>query len=249
MKQFLTLLPMLLMAATIHSQQPSNGVEVLERIQFGANGELIGSADDISSVRKLAPSWLIPPSTIFKALSQDQQVVAVQAAVESLKGAAYLDMVATVLQGVADGSILPRVGSIALASAGSDKEGVLAVNHDDPRLANVLPKVLPRYADNPQQTTFIQKLISGKAKQEHIDWCSAQGLTPAQVVALVPSDAVTDPSHSPKVQPPAPKKTPSTTPTTTTPSEEPTSSTPRTIIVVLIVAALGLLWLVLKRRS
>jgi hypothetical protein len=247
MKQFLTLLPMMLMAATIHSQQPSNGVEVLERIQFGANGELIGSADDISSVRKLAQSWLIPPSTVFRALSQDQQVIVVQAAVESLKGAAYLDMVATVLQGVADGNILPRVGSIALASAGSDKEGVLAVNYTDPRIANVLQKVLPRYADNPQQTNFIQKLISGKAKQEHIDWCSAQGLTPAQVVALVPSDAVTDPSQSPKVQPPAPKKAPEAKPST--PSEESTSSTPWSVVAVLIVAAMGLLWLLLKGRK
>jgi hypothetical protein len=248
MKQFLTLLPMMLMAATIHSQQPSNGVEVLERIQFGANGELIGSADDISSVRKLAQSWLIPPSTVFRALSQDQQVIVVQAAVESLKGAAYLDMVATVLQGVADGNILPRVGSIALASAGSDKEGVLAVNYTDPRIANVLQKVLPRYADNPQQTNFIQKLISGKAKQEHIDWCSAQGLTPAQVVALVPSNAVTDPSQSSKVQPPAPKKTPEAKPASPA-SEEPTSSTPWSIIIVLIVAATGLLWLLVKKRK
>jgi hypothetical protein len=38
-------------------------------------------------------------------------------------------------------------------------------------------------------------------------------------------------------------------PKSATPSEEPTSSTPWSIIVVLIVAVLGLLWLVLKRRS
>lgn len=36
---------------------------------------------------------------------------------------------------------------------------------------------------------------------------------------------------------------------TSTPSEETTSSTPWSIIVVLIVAAIGLLWLLLKRRS
>jgi hypothetical protein len=39
------------------------------------------------------------------------------------------------------------------------------------------------------------------------------------------------------------------TPTTSSPSEKPTSSTPWSIIVVLIVAALGLLWLVLKNRK
>jgi hypothetical protein len=38
-------------------------------------------------------------------------------------------------------------------------------------------------------------------------------------------------------------------PTTATPSEEPTSSTPWSIIVVLIVAASGLLWLLVKKRQ
>jgi hypothetical protein len=52
----------------------------------------------------------------------------------------------------------------------------------------------------------------------------------------------------PLVQPPAPKKVPEAKPALT-PSEETTSSTPWSIIVVLIVAAIGLLWLLLKRRS
>lgn len=53
----------------------------------------------------------------------------------------------------------------------------------------------------------------------------------------------------PAVQQTTPKKAPETNPTEPTPGEEPTSSTPWSIIVVLIVAALGLLWLLLKRRS
>jgi hypothetical protein len=44
-------------------------------------------------------------------------------------------------------------------------------------------------------------------------------------------------------------KAPSTAPTISTPSEAPASSTPWSIIVVLIAATLGLLWLPLKRRS
>lgn len=40
-----------------------------------------------------------------------------------------------------------------------------------------------------------------------------------------------------------------TIPTTTTPSEEPTSSTPWSIIIVLIVAATGILWLLVKNRQ
>lgn len=51
----------------------------------------------------------------------------------------------------------------------------------------------------------------------------------------------------PIVQPPVPKKAPELKPTTT-PSAEPTSSTPWSIIVVLIVAATGLLWLLVKNN-
>jgi len=46
-----------------------------------------------------------------------------------------------------------------------------------------------------------------------------------------------------------PKKEPEAKPSPTSPSEQPTSSTPWSIVGVLIVAALGLLWLLLKRRS
>jgi hypothetical protein len=51
----------------------------------------------------------------------------------------------------------------------------------------------------------------------------------------------------PVVQPPTPKE-PETKPTSS-PGEEPGSSTPWSIIVVLIVAATGLLWLLVKKRK
>lgn len=57
------------------------------------------------------------------------------------------------------------------------------------------------------------------------------------------------PPASPSPSPPIPKKSPDAKPTPWTPSEEPTSSTPWSVIVILIVAASGLLWLLLKRRS
>jgi hypothetical protein len=60
----------------------------------------------------------------------------------------------------------------------------------------------------------------------------------------------TEPNEKPSVivQPPAPR-TPEAKPTVPTPSEEPTSSTPWSIIIVLIVAAIGLLWLLVKKRK
>lgn len=56
------------------------------------------------------------------------------------------------------------------------------------------------------------------------------------------------PKLPPVVQPTAQIKAPMTS-TTSTPSEVPSSSTPWSIIVVLIVAATGLLWLLVKNRK
>lgn len=55
------------------------------------------------------------------------------------------------------------------------------------------------------------------------------------------------PSVPPLAQGAVRNKAPEAKPTVPTPSKEPAFSTPRSIIVVLIVAACGLLWLVLKR--
>ncbi len=52
-----------------------------------------------------------------------------------------------------------------------------------------------------------------------------------------------------KPQPPEQNNAPKAKSTTSTPSEEPASSTPWSIIVVLIVAAMGLLWLLVKKRN
>jgi hypothetical protein len=63
------------------------------------------------------------------------------------------------------------------------------------------------------------------------------------------SEQTTGNQPPPVVKPEAPKKAPESRPAAPTPSEEPASSTPWSIIVVLIVAAIGLLWLLLKGRK
>ena len=55
--------------------------------------------------------------------------------------------------------------------------------------------------------------------------------------------------HLPSAMRPAPKKVPDERPAKVTPSEKPASSSLWSIIVVLIAATLGLLWLLLKRHS
>jgi hypothetical protein len=74
--------------------------------------------------------------------------------------------------------------------------------------------------------------------------------TSTRVSPKEPATTHTEPiTTSAIVQPPAPKKAPSPTTAQSPPSEEPASSTPWSIIAVLIVAATGLLWLLLKGRK
>ncbi|MEI6655573.1 MAG: hypothetical protein WCP45_12460 [Verrucomicrobiota bacterium] len=59
----------------------------------------------------------------------------------------------------------------------------------------------------------------------------------------------TSPQVPALVQPSAPKRVIEAKPSSVTPSEKPTSSTPWAGVAVLIVAAIGLLWLLLKKRK
>ncbi len=77
----------------------------------------------------------------------------------------------------------------------------------------------------------------------------AQGTLPPKYQAIndkAQADAVAQKS-SPAIQSP-PKKAPATS-TALTPSEAATSSTPWSLVVILIVAATGLLWLLVKKRK
>ena len=56
-------------------------------------------------------------------------------------------------------------------------------------------------------------------------------------------------NHPPAVQTPAPKKSAEAKPLTSSPGEEPVSSTPWSVVAVLIIAATGLLWLLVKNRK
>jgi hypothetical protein len=64
-----------------------------------------------------------------------------------------------------------------------------------------------------------------------------------------PTTSLEVPKESPSRSLMSPPKPLTEKPTTPAPSEEPTSSTPWSIIVVLILAATGLLWLLVKKRK
>ena len=80
-------------------------------------------------------------------------------------------------------------------------------------------------------------------------WAETSALPKSAIPSQAdPTQTLSLPPIVPTMHPSAPKVAIKAVPSTLTTSEEP-SSTPWSIIVVLIVAACGLLWLLLKRRS
>lgn len=244
MKPVSFLILLMIMVASLYSQQPSNSQDVLSRVYIDPIRRLNGSPDDVRAIYRLSKELVAPPMKDFKALSTKHQEVIMQAADESFEDGAYLEVVAAVLQCVADGSISPSVGNIALTP--SSKEGVLAVNHADPRIAEVLPKLLARYRDDPESTDLIQMLISGEAKQIHIESCESYGIKPAQVISKVASGGSA--SSSLINTAPVPKKAPEAKPLSRAPTEEPSSALSWSFIALLIAGSIALLWLALNRR-
>lgn len=79
--------------------------------------------------------------------------------------------------------------------------------------------------------------LRGEGRFKQIELESLRSKTPDSIPPTPVAQSLLQPPTATKKEPEA------------TPSEKPTSSTPRSIIVVLIITALGLLWLLLKRRS
>lgn len=246
MKKLITALMLLSLFANAQSV-PIEVKAVLEKAGVGENNELLIPSMHDALVREFVITNRGELITFVGPLGDEKLAgILVRSGVKFLTNNDYLTFASAILGEIADGKIDPALGLPILYTG--DKEGVLAVNYTDPRIANVLPKVLPRYADNSQHTNFIQKLISGKAKQEHVDWCSAQGLTPAQALASE-SSAFPATITAPSVLQPPPTRKSSDSKPALTPSNEPISSTPWSLIVILMAAAIGLAWLLLKKRK
>ena len=108
---------------------------------------------------------------------------------------------------------------------------------------------------NPETESTVFWKANPKLREQTIRYTSSA----TEGASSTSSNAESDPPETQASQPsitslpiahPATAKKPhEPKPQATTSSKEPTSSTPWSIIVVLIVAAVGLLWLLLKRRS
>jgi hypothetical protein len=243
---FFVLLAM--MATSLYPQQQPRPEDILSRLTFDSNLRLRGTFDDVRAVCRLSKEWLTPPMEHFKTLSPEHQKIVIQAASESFDASAYLEAIAAVLRGVAEGGIPPEVGIIALfPSPSSEIEGVLEVNHDDPRIAWVLPRLLGKYGDNPEVSDCIRRLISGAAKEAHIESFESYGLKPARVIAKVPPRGAASSSLLNASAGPKNSLEVSTVPMAST--EKTSSEMSWSILALLIIAAAGLLWWMLKRRS
>ena len=225
-------------------------LDALSRSQLGANAELLANSEDRKIISDYAKTRLGSSWREFKTLPSNQQIILLQAGIEQKTGQDYLDLVIAVIQGVAEGVLSKQLAQMVLSPAASDKEGFISVNFGDEKLAAVLRQLVPLYVDSPEPVAFIEKVLSGKARDEYLRWSSLQGIRPIQPIANV--------SETSKTQSPSISKSGPATSSPARKSTEPKqavaiahrpSSTPWSIIVVLIVAALGLLWLLVNKRK
>jgi hypothetical protein len=107
---------------------------------------------------------------------------------------------------------------------------------------------------NPEMESSVFWKANPQLQKQTIQYSSsATGGDSSTVNDAVSNPPESHPARSSIIPPPTPQSSPPkkapTTSTTSTPSEVPTSSTPWSIIIVLIVAATGLLWLLVKNRK
>lgn len=226
-------------------------IDSLSRSQLGANGELVATSDDRKTIYFYAKSHLGPPWAELKALPPHHQMILLQAGIEQKIGQDYLDFAIAVLQSVAEGGLSKEHAGMVLSPTSSSKEGFIPVNFADEKLAAALRQLIPLYADAPERVVSIEKVLSGKARDEYLKWSSLQGVEPIQPVTDVKSTKQNQSSLISTNDPIAPLPIPKTADPRFTPTsnESLATSTLWSAIVGLIAAAVGIAWILLKKRK
>ncbi len=242
------LLMVFALPASAQLSQPM--LDALSRSQLGANAELLATPEDKQTISDYAKKHLVAPWTELMALPPNQQAVLLQAAIEQKKGLTYLEFAISIFQKIAAGELPKQFGQMLLSPAASDKEGFIPINFSDEKLAKALRQLVPLYADAPERVVFIEKVLSGKARDEYLEWSSLQGVQPIQPISnigetrqkLSPSISTSVPANSS----PAHK---SAQPKPAVASANYLPSRLWSIAIVLIVSASGLLLLLIKKRK
>jgi hypothetical protein len=150
----------------------------------------------------------------------------------------------SLLPGKGGGVLFRHMLNVTSGSLKTDE--IMQLDYSNPDHVQLFERVFGRKLDEPMPDEFFQKpphqVIDVKSIEARAASKPKIGTAEAASIETTPT-----PKPSPVVQPPAPKKAPDVAPIA--PSEESTSSTPWSIIVVLIAAATGLLWLLVKKRK
>jgi hypothetical protein len=170
--------------------------QTLARSGVGANNELLASPEDQRVLYGFVKqSWrdFLPELNAQSLTAQETQLL-IQASIEALPDSDYLPFVVTALRLLSEDELPASLGVLVIMPSKSDKEGFLAMNYQEADLASALASALPKFIDNPQLQVFVEQILSGTAKQRHIQWMKEQGLqvrppvnAVADSVAAVPS--------------------------------------------------------------
>jgi hypothetical protein len=159
---------------------------------------------------------------------------------------------AQIIETTQEDAVLNTAMSIASEAATSHK----------PDLSEIASKVLSKRSASlfPLATQRALAVLGASGDKKHIPQIKIFASNPQILIRTAAESALTSLERTPHeesgasaqkssfLQPSTPKKASEAKPTPTTPIEEPAESTPWSLIVVLIVAALGLLCWLLKRR-
>lgn len=215
------------------------------------SAEAYRTDNSILSARSVALLFELAPASVVLDLSDAGQSAEVVALVEAAEGARRRFDAADAGESIAAWENVQSVVRKMLELMNPALDGyvarIMAWRKNGPGLSND-PTILNTL--KMRNDPVVNYLLAGKG----VITLSEVG---ASETALFKSVAPEKPSpeddgNSPDPAPQAGGRTPTESkakPTVPTPSEQPTSSTPWSIIVVMIVAACGLLWLLLKRRT
>lgn len=237
---------------------PDNLKQIIAKAELGESGglEFPGAVDaaEANKLRDALYAWfrlsrqdvLLNYSTLIS--NHKEQNIWIEIG-EMLPPDEYLDYLNQMLDGFAGGRIPLEAVETAFLGR-SQKDGFLPYNYDTPSVQSLYTKAMSIIPPTSQIMAVLKDGKDGKLKKSAImNREMSRRPLPDRVDAGTSTQSINTPTATPQPSIVAQVKPPETKPIASTPTVEPTSSTPWSVIVVLIVAAMGLLWLLLKRRS
>ena len=205
------------------------------------------------ALSKLVAETSIDPDSLMRLCESnfDKQVVLVYS-LAGVNGDRYLDFGNLLIDRVKLKSFDNDLFVLGYLMPSNRTKWFFTSNFAEPQVRNLLEKVRAVFLNNSDVQSWLNDVFSGKLA-ERDRRLFAENLNLAKEVDSVGNveDNFEQKNRSGNVPQShtATQTADIAMPTKSTPSEEPSSSMPWSIIVVLIAAALGLLWLLLKRRS